>query len=80
MLEAHGKLKRADRPWSKAVRRSSPTTWVSDLARLAQRPGAERLAPIPHASPDGPVAGVALDVAAEVARLRAEAVAAARAG
>lgn len=77
-LEAHGKLRRQDRPWSAAVRRPS-TTWVRDLASLAQRPGAEGLAPMPFASSDGPLVGATLDVAGTIARERAAAVAAARA-
>jgi hypothetical protein len=73
MLEAHGRVGRDARPWA-AASGAKRSDIVTGLSRLAQRPGAERLAPIPFASSDGPVT-TGLDVAAEIARQRAQAIA-----
>lgn len=77
MAEALGKSKRTARPWARGATLGK-TDLVSGLARLAQRPGAARLAPMPFASTDGPLTSGGMDVGAEIARLRAEAIAASR--
>lgn len=78
MLEAHGRSKPSARPWGRKVTTSRGRNIAAELARIAQQPGAGRLAPIPFASPDGPLVGTSLDVGAEIARQRAAIVAASR--
>jgi hypothetical protein len=68
-IEAH---KAAERWWRSTAPRSRD--WVGDIAAIAERPGAAALAPVAHASDDGPqVPGVSA-FRAEVARQRAAAI------